>query len=308
MNAENRIKGILFASVASFLWGLQVIALKISSVMLSPVNIIWFRFLFAFLLLFLFYLVRKPSHLRIIARPPLFLIVATLGLAGNYLAFLLGVRLIPASNAQVIIQMAPLILGLAGILFYRERIPFRQGIGFLLAGAGLVWFYLENLLELISGRHFYNIGVLWIVISAFSWVIYALFQKNLVRSYPTQQLNLVIFGLPVLIFLPFIQFQSFAELSVKQYIPLVYLGMTTLLAYGSMALAFKYLEASKISIIVAINPVITFIAIGILSSLQVTWIEPERFSLLGIFSAVVVITGAVLAVANPKRYKTIDHG
>jgi len=296
-----RLKGILYASFSSLLWGLQVIILKISVEYISPATIVWFRFLMAFLIIFTFYGFKNPGALKMLIRPPLFLIFAALGLAGNYFFFLLGVKLIPPTSAQVIMQLAPLLFGIAGFFIFKEHISLRQGVGFIIAGIGFVLFYHENISNIIQHKTNYNIGVLWVIICAISWAIYATFQKKLVKKYPSRQLNLMIFGLPALVFIPFAQFDQFQGLSVVQWLPLIYLGVTTFLAYASIALAFKYLEANKISIIVAVNPIITFFVMGFLTFLEVSWIEHEKFTVLVIFYALLVIAGAAMAVTRRKK-------
>jgi len=298
-----RIKGILFASFSSFLWGVQVVFLKITVGYISPATIVWFRFLMAFLIIFTFYGFKYPGALKMIIKPPVFLIIATLGLAGNYFFFLMGVELIPPTHAQVLMQLAPLLFGIAGFFIFKEHISLRQGIGFIIAGVGFVLFYHENITNLIGHKGHYNLGVIWVIVCAICWAIYAIFQKKLVKKYPSQQLNLVIFGFPVLVFLPFAQFDQFTGLSLLQWLPLIYLGITTFLAYASIALAFKYLEANKISIIVALNPIITFFVMGFLTYLEVRWIEHERFTLLVIFYALLVIGGAAMAVVKSAHKK-----
>jgi len=238
-----------------------------------------------------------------IVKPPVFLIIAALGLAGNYFFFLMGVELIPPTHAQVLMQLAPLLFGIAGFFIFKERISLRQGIGFVIAGVGFILFYHENITNLIGYKGHYNLGVIWVIVCAISWAIYAVFQKKLVKKHPSQQLNLVIFGFPILVFLPFAQFDQFTGMSLLQWLPLIYLGITTFLAYASIALAFKYLEANKISIIVAINPIITFFVMGFLTYLEVRWIEHEKFTLLVVFYALLVIGGAAMAVVKSEKRK-----
>jgi drug/metabolite transporter (DMT)-like permease len=130
----------------------------------------------------------------------------------------------------------------------------------------------------------------------------------LVKSHPAQQLNLFLFGLPILLFLPFIKPEGFIGLSTGNWLLLIYLGLNTLIAYGSLAIAFKYLEANKVSVIITMNPIITFVIMGLLTYFEVTWIEPEILSLRGIIAAVLVLTGAVLAIvfAPANKKKEID--
>lgn len=296
-----KTKGILFALTTAFFWGFLAIALKVSAGILEPVTIVWFRFLLAFLVLFMFFAVRKPAHLSILAKPPVLLIVASIGLAINYLGFLYGVKLTTPGTAQVVIQLGPISLGLVGFFFFREKISIRQGFGFLLAGIGLFLFYNENVSNMTGDENLFNMGILWVVIAAMAWVVYATLQKTLTRTYPAQQLNLIIFGLPAILYLPFVNLSGFRDLTSGEWLLMIYLGMNTLIAYGSLAMAFKYLEASKISIIVTMNPILTFIIMGILAWMEVAWIEPERLSGTGIAAAMLVIAGTMMAVARARK-------
>jgi drug/metabolite transporter (DMT)-like permease len=65
-------------------------------------------------------------------------------------------------------------------------------------------------------------------------------------------------------------------------------------------MALKNTEANKVSVIIIINPVITFITMGILTRLNVTWIEHERFSVITILGALLVISGAILVAKKQK--------
>lgn len=300
---DQRLKGVLFASITTLTWGFLVIALKMSTSVMDPLNIVWFRFLVAFLVLFIYYLIKKPSDLKILRNPPIYLVIASLGLSINYIAFLYGIKLTTATSAQVIIQIGPIFLGFVGLVFFKETISLRQVLGFAIAGIGLFIFYRDNITKLVGDPDMYNMGVLWVVVAAMAWVVYAAFQKQLVKTYPAQQLNLFLFGLPVLLFLPFIKPESFLELSFGNWMLMVYLGLNTLIAYGSLTLAFKYLEANKISIIITMNPIITFIIIGLLTYFEVSWIEPEKLTVRGVVAALLVVVGAITAVAFAKPGK-----
>jgi len=304
MSSNNkRLTGILFASITAFFWGFLAIALKMASNIMDPLTIVWFRFVVAFGILFIWYAIRKPSYLKILVNPPLYIIIASLGIGINYLAFIYGLKLTTPSTAQVIIQVGPIMLGFVSFIIFKETISRRQGIGFLIAGIGLFLFYRDSLSKMVEHEEMFNMGIIWVVVAAMAWVVYATFQKMLVKTYPAQQLNLFLFGLPILLFFPFIKTASFLDLTLANWLLMIYLGMNTLIAYGSLALAFKYIEANKVSIIVTLNPIITFIIIGLLTYFEVNWIEPEVFTNKGIIAALLVITGAILAVSFAKKSK-----
>ena len=303
-----RIKGVLFASITAFFWGFLAIALKVASGLMDPLTIVWFRFLVAFSVLLIYFSIRKPAYLAILKNPPLYIIIASLGLGINYVAFLYGLKLTSPAIAQIIIQIGPIMLGIVGLVFFKEKISRRQAIGFGIAGLGLIIFYHESLGQMVDNEDIFNMGVLWIVVAAMAWVTYATLQKILVRKQPAQQLNLFLIGLPILVLFPFIKEEVFLHLSAGNWLLMIYLGLNTLIAYGSLAIAFKYLEANKVSVIITMNPIITFILMGILSYMEVSWIAPEILTTREAVAAALVLSGAVMAVAfaNPSRKKEID--
>ncbi|MFU8844929.1 MAG: DMT family transporter [Bacteroidales bacterium] len=306
---SNRTKGILFALTTAFLWGFLPIALKVVTGFIDPLTIGWFRFLVAFFLLFVILGIRKPKYLKILTNPPLYIIIASLGLGINYLGFIYGLKLTTPGTAQVFIQAGPMVLGLVGFIFFRETLSKRQGFGFLVAGLGLLFFYRENLAQMVAQEDMFSMGVVWVLIAAMAWAVYATFQKKLVQDYPPQQLNLFLFGLPVILFLPFVRFSEFIDLTFLQWMLMLFLGLNTLIAYGSLSMAFKYIEASKVSIIVTMNPVLTFVYMGLLALWEVSWIVPEKLSIAGMAAAVMVLIGAVMAIvaSHPSKKKTLDQ-
>jgi len=119
----------------------------------------------------------------------------------------------------------------------------------------------------------------------------------LVKTYPPNQLNLFVYGFCALALLPLVKFSNLAGMPPANWYLLIYLGLNTVLAYGSLALAIKFTEATRVSVIITLNPIITFITMGILTRMGVKWIEPESFSLLSFIGALTVLGGAILVIS-----------
>lgn len=309
LKLDSRIKGVIFASITALMWGFLAIALKLAANVLDPVTIVWFRFLTAFFILFIYILITKPINLRILKKPPLLLLLAGLGLGINYVAFLYGLDLTSPGSAQVIIQIGPISLGMIGFFFFREKISVRQAVGFMIAGTGLMIFYRDNIAGITGDESMYNMGIIWVIVAAMAWVAYAILQKNLLKQYPASQLNLVLFGLPIVIFMPFIRPSGLLDLTFNSWLLLIYLGLNTLIAYGSLAMALKFLEANKVSIIITSNPILTFIIMAVMAYYEVSWIEPEVLSTTGMLAVVLVIGGGIMAVAfsKPQHKRSIQE-
>ena len=301
-NKSTYLKGILFACITAMLWGFLAIGLKVAVMEIPTLNIIWFRFVVAFGILFIYFLVWRPKDLSIIIKPPWKLIVAAVCLGINYFGFNEGVNYTSPSSAQVFIQSGPLLLALAGLVIFKEKISWKQGLGFLLAILGFVLFYSQQV-NFSEGNN-YTIGMLLLLLGGVSWAAYSVFQKQLVKTWHVQRLNLLIYGIPVLLYTPLVDYSNFSGISFGYWVLLVALGVNTLIAYGSLAMALKYLEANKVSIIITLNPVITFVAMAIIGVAEVSWIAKENFTMPTIIGALMVLAGALIVLSLRRGGRT----
>jgi len=298
---SNAPKGIFYAIIVAVLWGVLAVALKVSLNTLTPADITWFRFFLAFMALTLYYLFKKPHYLKIFKAPPLLLIVATVCLAINYYGFIEGLRLTTPSIAQVFIQLGPVLLAISGFVFFHEKVTWRQVFGLFLVALGLIVFYRQNLQSLSNGQGAWRLGIVWVLVGAVSWAAYSVLLKVLLLKHPPMQLNLVIFGLPVLLYLPFVHFSHFIGLGLVDWSILMFLGLNTLFAYGLLSLAIHFTEANKVSVILVLNPILTMGIMAILSHTRATWITHEHYSLVTLGGALIVLTGAVLTILKKNK-------
>ena len=298
---QNHTKGIIYASVTAFFWGFLAVALKIAVREVEPVTIVWFRFVLAFFMLAVWQLISNRSSFKLLANPPWLLVLAAVGLSWNYMAYMLGIHYTTPSNAQLFIQTGPLMLALAGFVIFKEKLKRNQMFGFAIAILGFSFFYNDQLSAFFEGQEKYNMGVLITLSSAAAWATYAISQKKLVSKYSVESLNLFLFGFPAIIYIPFINFEPLAHLHYTWWLLLIFLGANTFIAYTCLAKALKYTEANKVSMIIIVNPMITFLTMGILTQLNVDWIAHERFSSITLLGAVLVFSGAVLVARKTKK-------
>jgi len=250
-----------------------------------------------------YYLIVDRKIILSIFKPPWGFVLAAIGLAANYTGYSIGISYTSPSNAQVFIQMGPVLLAISGILIFKEKISLRQGMGFLVAVVGFYLFYTDQNENPVVVNKDYFQGVLWILFGALSWATYAVMQKKLASKYHPQQLNLFIFGFATLIFLPVADVRSVTELSLNYKWLVLFLGFNTFAAYGGMALALKYAEANKVSVVFTINPLITFIVMQVLGSFEVTWIDQENISSTGLIGGAFVLVGAAMVILKRHQKK-----
>lgn len=295
MGNDNR-KGALYALFTASLWGFMAIILKVITYELPPVTVVWFRFAAAFLILATWTIIFRRKDFKIFLHPPFLLILAALFLAGNYTGFIAGIKYVSPSSSQVFIQIAPVSFAFSGILIFREHVNWRHILGFILVLAGIGLFYSEQLRDLSSGADHFTLGMILVLAGGLSWAAFATAQKALLKTIGPNQLNLFVYGSCALALAPLVKFSQLAGMPVVNWYILIYLGLNTVLAYGSLSMAIKLTEATRVSVIITLNPIITFVTMAILTRLQVSWIEPESFSLVSIFGALSVLGGAILVI------------
>ena len=291
--------GILYACITALFWGFLAILLKVAVKRVDSITIVWFRFLFAFILLLIWELFRNPKEIKILVRPPKILVFAAIALTLNYLGYMFGIRFTTPGNGQIFAQAGPLLFTAGGIIIFKERLNKGQIIGFVLAITGFTLFYSQQIK--IVHLDNYNLGVVSVLTGALVWAIYALLQKKLVKTYSSNSLNLFLYALPATVLLPFTDVSPFLNFNIWWWLLLMLLGLNTLVAYGCLAQAIRYTEANKISIILLLNPIITFVLMGILAALDVTWIEGEHFTTLTIAGALIVLSGVSMVIYNNKQ-------
>jgi drug/metabolite transporter (DMT)-like permease len=295
MGTDNR-KGIIFAMFTASLWGFMAIILKLVTHEIHAVTVVWFRFFLAFTTLSVWTLIFRRRDFSVFTRPPILLVLAAVALGFNYTGFITGVKYISPSSAQVFIQAGPVGFALSGILIFREKVNWKHLAGFVFVITGIGLFYSEQIRNLGAGNENFTLGMLLVLGGGLSWAVFAALQKKLLERLRPNQLNLFIYGFCALALLPLVKFGRLQGLENVYWILLAYLGINTVLAYGSLALAIKFTEATKVSVIITLNPVITFVTMAILTSMQVSWIEPEHFSLLSLGGALMVLGGAITVI------------
>jgi drug/metabolite transporter (DMT)-like permease len=273
---------------------------------LDVYTVTWFRFLVSFGLLALYLASRKQlPNLEKLRSPGLWklLAIATVFLAINYLLFLQGLAQTSPANAQVLIQLAPVSMGLGALWVFKERYTLRQWAGLVLLTLGFSLFFHEQLQALMTSSAQYLGGSGLLVLAAIAWAVYALAQKQLLQTLPSATIMMAIYGGATLLFTPTAAPQKLLSLDTFHWIALLFCALNTLIAYGAFAEALDHWEASRVSAVLALTPVVT---IGTMLGVAVFWptlIAPEQLTVLGMVGAILVVSGS-FAIALGRQPKT----
>ena len=294
--------GLALSLVTVFLWGVLPIALMVTLQALDVYTVTWFRFLMAFGLLAGYLAKRKqlPSLQKLRSASLGLLAIAILGLGLNYLLFLQGLLQTSPTTSEVVIQLAPIFLSMGALIIFKERYTLPQWFGLGVLTLGFILYFHEQFKTLFAAQTNYLIGNGLLVLGAAVWAIYALAQKQLLQKLPSSTIMLVIYGGCTLLFSPLAKPQTLLTLSPLHLSMLLFCGLNTLIAYGAFAEALDHWEASRVSAILALTPLVTLVSVWAVSWLTPNLIAPEQLTLLGLFGAILVVAGSV-AIAIGKN-------
>ena len=295
---SNRQKGLLSAIMTATCWSTLALFLKYALNYSDSQTIVWYRMFVAFLfLLFWFIYKGKTKQLNVLKTRPGFLLVASLCLAFNYLGFLQGVHYSSPANAQIFIQLGPLLLALSGLLFFGEKLKPKQILGAMICTLGFSLFFLDRI-NLNEKNPNFLLGFVWVVSAALAWAVFAGLQKKLLTVWKSSQINIYIYMITSLVYLPWVNWSSLGEMPLAVHLLYVFLGLNTLVAYGCFSLALQYLPATQVSPIITMNPLFTLIFISIMDQLSWTFIPPDPVTPIGYIGAVGAVTGVILVLSG----------
>lgn len=294
--------GLLLSLVTVVLWGILPLGLTITLQVLDVYTVTWFRFLLSFILLagYLGMRGKLPTQANIRSTSWQLLAVAILFLAANYILFLQGLALTSPANAEVIIQLAPLLMGFGSLILFRERYIFRQWVGVGVLTLGLVLFFHEKLTNLITAPANYLLGSSLVILGAIAWAIYALAQKQLLQTLSAAHIMLIIYGGCAFLFSFFATPKLLFTLNNFHWSMLIFCALNTLIAYGAFAESLEHWEASRISAVLATAPIVTLISVDAVSVIAPALIAPEHLTPIAIAGAIMVVAGSI-AISLGKR-------
>ncbi|SEA81508.1 DMT family transporter [Paenibacillus sp. 276b] len=299
MTGQNKIStGHLLALLTILIWGTTFISTKVLLIDFTPVEILFFRFVIGYGVLFLIY----PRLMRITSLREEMLFIGA-GLCGVTLYFLIeNIALVYtlASNVGVIVSIAPFFTAvLAHFFLDGERLQKRFIVGFAIALSGiiLIGFNGSFILQLNP------LGDLLAFVAPAVWAIYSVLMRKIGElPYHTIGATRKVFFYGLLFMLPALFLFEF-HFDLGRFANMTNLSNLLFLGLGASALCFvtwnravSLLGAVKTSVYIYLVPVITVVASALILHERITWI-----TLLG---ALLTLLGSFI---SEKKVHRKDH-
>jgi drug/metabolite transporter (DMT)-like permease len=296
--------GFFLSLTTAILWGILPVFIILCLETMDAVTITLYRFFVAGIFVFLLLLKNKslPRLSAIGQYKGCLLLVASLFLVINYVANVKGLEYLNPETAQIVMQVAPFMLMLGGVVFFKERLSRLEICGAVLLFSGLILFFNDRLADLFLSLSQFTTGVLIILFAAITWAAYALMQKPLLKVLTAKQLTLLIYIIGFCVLLPFSSVTQLMNMQLIHVLALLFCCANTIVGYGAFTEALNIWQAAKVSAVLAMSPIFTF-----LSMLMAVYWLPQHFTASYLnqwayIGAAVVIAGSALTALG--RTKT----
>lgn len=302
-NAVRPLFGFSLSLITAVLWGVLPLFLAICLQVMDSATITVYRFIVAGLFV-LCVLVAKSAMppFRKIGKSALLLVgAATIMLVVNYVTNVIGLKYLSPGSVQVLMQLAPLALMLGGVFIYKEPYTRIQFIGTCVLLIGLGLFFNQRLPQILASETEDSLGVIIIIGSALAWAGYALCQKVLLRKMTAMQLTLFIYLLGALILVPFSEFSLIVELNSVQWWSLGFCCLNTLIAYGAFTEALRIWHASRVSAVIALAPIFTFLSMLVAEHIAPDWFIQPEMGVMAWAGAALVIGGSIITALGKAK-------
>jgi drug/metabolite transporter (DMT)-like permease len=160
--------------------------------------------------------------------------------------------------------------------------------------AGLLLFFNQRLPALLGLSGAEAVGVGLVIVAGIVWAAYALAQKQLLLQLSSVNILLLIYVGAAIVLLPLARPASIATLSPFHLALLVFCTFNTLAAYGCFAEALVHWEATRVSAVIALTPLVTIAAVLGYARLFPGSGMAAGLDALGLVGGLVVVAGSVM--------------
>jgi len=259
-------KAFIYAEAlfAVIVWGASFIATKVALEEISPVTIVWLRFLMGVIILGIAVLLRKQFALPDRKEWGYFALLGFLGITFHQWLQSNGLQTSEAGTTAWIVSTTPVFMALLGWFLLRERLGWTKNLGILLAFLGVLIVVSKGDLGSVSVGRFGAPGDVLILISAVNWAVFSALSRRGLKSHPASLMMFYVmsFGwaFTSLIFLTTGGVAEISRLSLRGWTGVAFLGVfCSGLAYIAWYDALKALTTAQTGVFLYIEPLVAVV-------------------------------------------------
>jgi drug/metabolite transporter (DMT)-like permease len=243
----------------SLFWGGSFIVVRLIVEEIPPLELGFLRFIVTIPIMTLILIFQnKPIKIPIKEIPSL----SILGLTGVTLLYIFqyfGVELTTASTSAVLINTNIIFIAILSGIFLKEIFNIKKSIGIILSFSGVIIVIFSQMRNenIVFNNHFL-IGCIFILLSAFSWSIYSIYGKKLLKKYDPFTVTTYAFILGTIFYIPLI-FQNITnvvqKITFNGWLAIFYLAiLCSIFGYVAWYYALTKIEAGRAAVFLNFIP------------------------------------------------------
>jgi len=268
---KSRLFPYIEASFAAVVWGASFIATKVVLVDISPITIVWLRFLMGVVILGIAVILRKQFAVPDKNEWGYFALLGFLGITFHQWLQSNGLKTSEAGTTAWIVATTPVFMALLGWLILKENLKGIKIFGIVLAFLGVLLVVSHGNLASISIGKFGAPGDVLILISAINWAVFSALSRRGLKAYSASLMifYVMLFGwiFSSIVFVARGNYVEIPALSVNGWLGVTFLGVfCSGLAYIAWYDALQVLSTANTGVFLYIEPlvamVVAFVILG----------------------------------------------
>jgi len=249
--------GYLSVFATTLIWGFSFVSIKISLEVFSPTAIIFYSYILASLF-FMGMMVKTKEGFKI-DKADIFLLLKSsiFGVVLYFYAEIIGVDLLNASTASVILSLVPIVIMISNYFLYRERLSKVKMGAIFISVIGIMILFSDSLSFQGEGL----VGYISMFAAILLWAYFSGASAKLTKKYSELKISSFQSFIALLVFAPFMLFQQtdYSAVTYIHWMNILYLGLiSSAVGFYLYVYSIKKIGATETSLFVNFIPVVTF--------------------------------------------------
>jgi drug/metabolite transporter (DMT)-like permease len=283
------IAASFYAAISISFWGISFVSTKAVVDTIEPYTLLALRFAIGALFLLAVLVIKRYPLTLPLRYIPHVIVLSVLGVFIHQVIQATALLSIDASAAGWMISFSPVFTVILSMLFLHEKMTWLRSAGMLIAIIGV--------LMVTSARSGHspgfevNFGYILMVLSTLNWAVYSVLLKRLRVPLPSLIVTFYMSLLGCLLSIPFLLrskgWENMTFLTNTEWAHILFLGIfVSGVGYWYWAKALEVMEASRVSMFLYLEPLVTFIAAVLLLH--------EKILFISILGGIIIILGVIM--------------
>jgi drug/metabolite transporter (DMT)-like permease len=283
------IAASFYAAVSISFWGISFVSTKAVVDTIEPYTLLALRFAIGALFLLAVLVIKRYPLTLPLRYIPHVIVLSVLGVFIHQIIQATALLSIDASAAGWMISFSPVFTVILSMLFLHEKMTWIRSAGMLIAIIGVLM--VTSARSGQSPGFEVNFGYILMVLSTLNWAVYSVLLKRLRVPLPSLIVTFYMSLLGCLLSIPFLLrskgWENMTFLTNTEWAHILFLGIfVSGVGYWYWAKALEVMEASRVSMFLYLEPLVTFIAAVLLLH--------EKILFISILGGIIIILGVIM--------------